>query len=74
MCRCVFKTQHPPLFVLPVCGCLLKPSTLSYFVLVVQDQPEQLRGELEALLSGAGISYSYSTKSKFANFINRTLE
>lgn len=39
-----------------------------------QDKPEQLRAELEALLSGAGIAYSYSATSKFANFRNRTLE
>jgi hypothetical protein len=40
----------------------------------MQDKPEQLRSELEALLGEAGVSYTYSTTSKFANFKNRTLE
>lgn len=37
------------------------------------DKPEELRGQLEALLQGQGIPYSYSKTSKFANFINKTL-
>jgi hypothetical protein len=39
----------------------------------VQDQPEELRSQLEELLQGHGIQYSYSTTSKFANFINKAL-
>jgi hypothetical protein len=38
-----------------------------------QDHPEELRNQLEALLQQQGIAYSYSTTSKFANFVNKTL-
>ncbi|KAF6256384.1 CYTH-like domain-containing protein [Scenedesmus sp. NREL 46B-D3] len=38
------------------------------------DKPEELRSHLEQLLQGHGIQYSYSTTSKFANFINKTLK
>lgn len=38
-----------------------------------QDHPEELRNQLEALLKQEGIEYSYSTTSKFANFVNKTL-
>ena len=38
-----------------------------------QDEPEALRAQLEALLSGLAVEYSYSKTSKFANFVNRTL-
>lgn len=37
------------------------------------DKPEELRAKLEGLLQAEGVGYSYSTTSKFANFINRTL-
>ena len=40
---------------------------------VPQSEPERLRGELEALLSGAGVQYSYSTTTKYGNFRNKTL-
>jgi hypothetical protein len=46
---------------------------LVVLLLLLQDKPEELRGQLEDLLQGAGIRYSYSTTSKFANFINKTL-
>lgn len=36
-------------------------------------EPEVVKPKLEAMLQGAGISYSYSTVSKFANFRNKTL-
>jgi uncharacterized protein YjbK len=36
-------------------------------------QPELMKAKLEAVLSQAGISYSYSSTSKFANFIKKTL-
>lgn len=42
-------------------------------VVVVQDQPEELRSQLEALLQQQDIPYSYSKTSKFANFVNKTL-
>jgi uncharacterized protein YjbK len=38
------------------------------------DAPEETRAELEALLTRGGVGYGYSSRSKFANFINRTLE
>lgn len=37
------------------------------------DKPEALRSQLEALLQQQGVPYSYSTTSKFANFVNKTL-
>jgi hypothetical protein len=40
---------------------------------MMQDQPEALRTQLEALLSANGVAYEYSKTSKFANFVNRTL-
>jgi hypothetical protein len=43
-------------------------------VCVLQSQPEALRDRLEAVLGGAGIAYSYTSASKFKNFINKTLE
>lgn len=39
----------------------------------LQDKPEELRSQLEALLQQQGIPYSYSKTSKFANFVNKTL-
>lgn len=38
------------------------------------DHPEQLRNQLETLLGDNGVQYKYSTRSKFANFIQQTLE
>lgn len=40
---------------------------------LLQDKPEELRSQLEALLQQEGIPYSYSKTSKFANFVNKTL-
>ena len=40
----------------------------------VQDKPEALKAELEGFLAARGVPYSYSTKSKFANFKDKTLE
>eukprot|EP00775_Hariotina_reticulata_P007407 gene7407-7616_t len=37
------------------------------------DKPEELRDQLEKMLQKESITYSYSTTSKFANFINTTL-
>ncbi|KAF8054827.1 TTM3 [Scenedesmus sp. PABB004] len=37
------------------------------------DKPEALRARLEALLQEQDVAYSYSSTSKFANFIQRTL-
>ena len=37
-------------------------------------EPEKLKGQLEGLLTAHGVPFSYSTKSKFANFIDKTLE
>lgn len=42
-------------------------------LLCFQDKPEDLRSQLEDFLQANGIQYSYSTTSKFANFINKTL-
>jgi len=38
------------------------------------DQPEQLRDKLEAFLGQQGVQYRYSDTSKFANFVNKTLD
>ncbi len=38
-----------------------------------QADPEALRDRLEQTLGNAGIKYSYSSASKFKNFVNRTL-
>lgn len=40
----------------------------------MQDKPEVVKAELEGFLQGLNIPYSFSTKSKFANFIDKTLE
>lgn len=37
-------------------------------------EPMALRDKLGAFLKDAGVQYSYSTTTKFANFIRRTLE
>jgi hypothetical protein len=39
----------------------------------LQEEPEELKPKLEAWLKDNGISYAYTTMSKFANFRNRTL-
>jgi len=53
------------LFVLCVCmtfdGCL-------------QEDPEPTKAKLEKFLESKGIPYKYGTKTKFANFRQRTLE
>lgn len=36
--------------------------------------PQKLKLELESLLDTYGVAYSDSTKSKFANFVDKTLE
>jgi uncharacterized protein YjbK len=36
--------------------------------------PQKLKLELESLLDNYGVAYSDSTKSKFANFVDKTLE
>jgi hypothetical protein len=33
-----------------------------------------VRAELEALMQAHGVQYAYTTKSKFANFVDKTLE
>lgn len=38
------------------------------------DQPDKLRGELEAFLEEHGVAYRHSTSSKFARFINKSLD
>jgi len=45
-----------------------------YEIEVETDNPEAVREQLESLLSSNGIQYSYSKVSKFANFINKTLD
>jgi len=37
-------------------------------------QPEEVKEKLEDLLRSNGISYEYSSVSKFANFVNKSLE
>jgi len=44
-----------------------------YEIEVETTQPEVVRDRLEVLLKGAGVDYSYSATSKFANFINKSL-
>ena len=38
------------------------------------ERPQELKQELEDLLTSHGVPYSYTTKSKFANFVDKTLE
>jgi hypothetical protein len=40
---------------------------------MMQDKPEILKLQLEKMLQEAGVDYSYSKTSKFANFINKSL-
>jgi adenylate cyclase class IV len=37
------------------------------------EEPEKVKAELEAFLKSLNVAYSYSTKSKFANFKDKTL-
>lgn len=45
-----------------------------YEVEIETSEPEKLRDKMEGLLTVHGISYSYSSVSKFANFIKKTLD
>lgn len=45
-----------------------------YILFVLQTKPEEVKAQLEELLKSHNIKYSYSSKSKFANFIEKTLE
>lgn len=38
------------------------------------ERPQELKKELEELLRSHGVPFSYTTKSKFANFVDKTLE
>ena len=40
----------------------------------LQDDPEPTKSKLEKFLESKGIPYKYGTKTKFANFRQRTLE
>lgn len=40
----------------------------------LQEDPEPTKAKLEAFLESKGIPYKYGTKTKFANFRQRTLE
>ena len=40
----------------------------------LQEDPEPTKAKLEAFLESRGIPYKYGTKTKFANFRQRTLE
>jgi hypothetical protein len=53
--------------------CELLVTCVAVAAAVAQDKPEELRAQLEALLQQQDIPYSYSTTSKFANFVNKTL-
>lgn len=59
---------HLPPFSVPVC---LKDGDSGGGA---QAEPEVLRPKLEAFLADKGISFAYSTTSKFANFRNKTLD
>ena len=41
---------------------------------LLQPEPEQMKPKLELLLKSRDIPYAYNTTTKFANFINRTLD
>ena len=41
---------------------------------VLQAEPEELKVKLEAFLKERSVAYKYSSTTKFANFINKTLE
>lgn len=43
-------------------------------LLDLQEDPEPTKAKLEAFLENKGIPYKYGTKTKFANFRQRTLE
>jgi len=40
----------------------------------LQEDPEPTKAKLEAFLESKGIPYKYGTKTKFANFRQKTLE
>lgn len=44
------------------------------FLTCLQEDPEPTKAKLEAFLESKGIPYKYGTKTKFANFRQRTLE
>lgn len=41
---------------------------------MLQDDPEPTKAKLEKFLESKGIPYKYGTKTKFANFKQRTLD
>lgn len=41
---------------------------------LVQEDPDSLKPKLESFMKEHGVDYSYSTTTKFANFVNKTLE
>ncbi len=43
-------------------------------VWILQEDPEPTKAKLEKFLESKGIPYKYGTKTKFANFRQRTLE
>lgn len=43
-------------------------------VWMVQEDPEPTKAKLEKFLESKGIPYKYGTKTKFANFRQKTLE
>eukprot|EP00884_Botryococcus_braunii_P016348 jgi/Botrbrau1/3397/Bobra.0337s0036.3 len=44
-----------------------------YEIEIETEEPEELKPKLEAWLQENGVPYTYTTNTKFANFINRTL-
>lgn len=40
----------------------------------LQEDPDALKAKLEGFMKEHGVQYTYSTTTKFANFINRTLD
>ena len=49
-------------------------SIFSQRLYLLQDDPEPTKAKLEKFLGSKGIPYKYGTKTKFANFRQRTLE
>ena len=65
----------------PFSAFLAKPHIASDFSIIhylfwgcLQEDPEALKPKLEDLLRKHDVEYKYSTTTKFANFVNRTLE
>ena len=56
-----FATNFVVCVLTALCGCL-------------QEDPEPTKVKLEKFLESKGIPYKYGTKTKFANFRQRTLE